>query len=99
MNILKRQAIAEFYEKHADARTPLETWLAISKKAEWKNFNELSLAYPNAFPIGDSRVVFDIKGNKYRMVARVLFMYKQIQIKWIGTHADYDRINAVTISR
>lgn len=98
MNILTRQALIEFYNKHADARTPLETWLATCKKAEWRNYNELALAYPDAFPIGDNRVVFDIKGNKYRIVARILFVYKQIQIKWIGTHGEYDKIDAITIN-
>jgi len=99
VNILKRQAIVSFYMKHADARVPLETWFATCKKAEWKNFNELASDYPQAFPVGDNRVVFDIKGNKYRLIARVLFVFKQVQIKWIGTHAAYDKIDVETVNK
>jgi mRNA interferase HigB len=99
VNILKRQAIVDFYQSHADSRIPLETWFLTCKKANWENFNELQLDFPHAFPVGDNRVVFNIKGNKYRLVARVLFLYKQIQIKWIGTHGEYDKINVNKIDQ
>ena len=49
--------------------------------------------------MGDNRVVFDVKGNRYRLVARVLFVFKQVQIKWIGTHAEYDKIDVTTVNR
>jgi mRNA interferase HigB len=93
VNVIKRQAIEQFYLRHPDAKTSLNTWFATCKKAEWKSYHELQLDYPEAFPVGDNRVVFDIKGNKYRLVARVLFVFKQVQIKWVGTHAEYDKID------
>ncbi len=89
----------EFYDKHADAKIPLNTWFAVCRKAEWKFYHDLQQDYPKSFPVGDNRVVFDVKGNKYRVVARVLFIFKQVQIKWIGTHTDYDKIDVKTIDR
>ena len=91
--MIKRKAIEDFIEKHADSKSSLLTWFVTCKKANWKNFNQLQLDYPEAFPVGDNLVVFDIKGNRYRLVARILFVFKQVQIKWIGTHADYDLDN------
>jgi mRNA interferase HigB len=99
VNVVKRQTLIEFCDKHADAKNSLYTWFGICKKADWKSYHELQQDYPEAFPIGDNRVVFDIKGNKYRVIARVLFVFKQVQIKWIGTHADYDKIDAKKINR
>lgn len=99
MNVIKRQTLIEFYAKHADAKVALNTWFSTCKKADWKSYYDLQRDYPEAFPVGDNRVVFDIKGNKYRLIVRVLFVFKQVQIKWIGTHADYDKINVKTINR
>ena len=98
MNIIKRTAIENFIDKHADSKSTLLTWFASCKKAKWENFNQLQLDFPEAFPVGDNRVVFNIKGNRYRLVARILFTFKQIQIKWIGTHAEYDRIDVTQVN-
>lgn len=98
VNVIKRKTLVLFCDKHVDAKIPLNTWFATCKKANWKSYHELQKDYPEAFPIGDNRVVFDIKGNKYRLIARVLFVFHQVQIKWIGLHADYDKIDAKTIN-
>jgi mRNA interferase HigB len=98
VNVIKRQAIMIFGEKHADATAALETWFAICKKAEWRDYHDLQKDFPEAFPVGDNRVVFDVKGNRYRVVARVLFVFKQVQNKWIGTHAEYNRIDVTTVN-
>ncbi|MBX2966748.1 MAG: type II toxin-antitoxin system HigB family toxin [Cyclobacteriaceae bacterium] len=99
MNVIKRKALLDFSEKHPDAKVSLNTWFAVCRRSEWKTYHELQQDFPEAFPVGDNRVVFDIKGNRYRLVARVLFAYKQIQIKWIGTHAEYDRIDVIKVNR
>lgn len=98
MNVIKRQAIQDFTLKHSDARMQLKTWFAVCKKANWSDYHDLQQDFPEAFPIADNRVVFDIKGNRYRVVARVLFLFKQVQIKWIGTHAEYNRIDVTTVN-
>ncbi len=99
VNVIKRQTLVDFCKKHGNAKVPFNTWFATCKKAEWKSHHELQKDFPEAFPVGDNRVVFDIKGNKYRLVARVLFVFKQIQIKWIGTHDAYDKIDVKTVNR
>jgi mRNA interferase HigB len=93
MNVFAYRVLETFWNKHVDSQIPLKAWYFCCRKSRWKNFNELNMSFPDAFPVGDNRVVFDIKGNRYRLVARVLFDYKQMQIKWIGTHTDYDKID------
>lgn len=97
MNVISRKTLVKFYEVHPDARDPLETWYRICRKAEWTSFNEVRRTYPSADVIGDDRVVFNIRGNTYRLIARFSFRYKAIQIKWIGTHAEYDRIDVLRV--
>jgi mRNA interferase HigB len=97
VNVISRKTLAEFYQKHADSCEPLETWYKVCRKAEWQNFNEVKVAFPSADWIGDDRVVFNVKGNKYRLLVRFSFRYKSIQVKWIGTHAEYDKLNVLTL--
>jgi mRNA interferase HigB len=97
VNVISRKTLVEFYQAHADARDPLETWYRVCRKAVWTNFNEVLTAYPTADIVGDGRVVFNIKENKYRLVARFSFRYKAIQVKWVGTHADYDNIDVLIV--
>ncbi len=92
MNVISRRTLKEFYHKYADARDPLETWYKVCRKAEWSNFNQVKLAYPTADWVGDNKMVFNIKGNKYRLIVRFSFRYKSIGIKWLGTHAAYMRL-------
>lgn len=66
-------------------------------KADFKNFNELKKVYGNVSLVADDRVVFNIMGNKYRLVVRMVFEFRAIQIKWFGTHAEYDKINVTTV--
>jgi len=69
----------------------------IENLADFKNFNELKKVYGNASLIADERVVFNIMGNKYRLVVRIVFGFKAIQIKWFGIHAEYDKIDVATV--
>jgi len=75
----------------------LQEWYHELVNADFKNFNELKKVYGNASLVSDDRVVFNIMGNKYRLVVRIVFDYKAIQIKWFGTHAEYDKIDVTTI--
>jgi mRNA interferase HigB len=99
VNVIKRQTLDNFSKKHPDAEAYLTTWFTVCKKARWKSHHELQRDFPEAFPVGDNRVVFDIRGNKYRLIARVIFLFKQVQIKWIGTHAEYDKIDVKEVNR
>ena len=97
MNVISRRALAEFYDDHGDVKDALETWYRICKKAIWRNFHDVRKTYPAADVVGDDRMVFNIKGNRYRLVARFSFRYKAVQVKWIGTHAKYNEIDVLKV--
>lgn len=96
-NIIARKTLLEFCKKYPEAATSLQEWYYELLSCEFKNFNELKRVYGNASLVGDDRVVFNIMGNKYRLVVRIVFEYKAIQIKWFGTHVEYDRINVTVV--
>lgn len=98
MNVISKKKIDDFCKVHADSKNALITWFKKSVKSDWSNFAEIRQDYPSADWIGDDRVVFNIGGNKYRLIARISFTYKNMMIKWIGTHAEYDEIDATTVS-
>lgn len=87
----------DYCKKYPEAATSLQEWYHELLKCEFKSFNELKRVYGNASLVGDDRVVFNGMGNKFRLVVRVAFEYKAIQIKWFGTHAEYDRINVTVV--
>ena len=84
-------------EHYPLAISSLSKWYEELSNANFANFNELKEVYRNASLVSDNRVVFNIKGNDYRLVTRILFEYKAIQIKWFGTHKEYDEINVETV--
>ena len=79
------------------ARVALFEWYHELVISDFKNFNELKKVYGNVSLVSDDRVVFNIMGNQYRLVVRMVFEFKAIQIKWFGTHSDYDKIDVTTI--
>ena len=97
MNVIKRNTLRAYYEKHADAKDALDTWYRVCKKARWKNFNEVRGTYPSADVVGDDRMVFNISHNKYRLIVRFSFVYQVIQIKWFGGHAAYNKIDVTKV--
>jgi antitoxin component HigA of HigAB toxin-antitoxin module/mRNA-degrading endonuclease HigB of HigAB toxin-antitoxin module len=96
-NIITRKTLLDYCKKYPEAATALQQWYYELVKAGLRNFNELKKAYVNVSLVGDDRVVFNIMGNKYRLVVRIVFAFKAIQIKWFGTHAEYDKINVADI--
>ncbi len=98
MNVYNKSSIIEFYKKHSDAKIPLQVWYEEIEFGTWKTPNELKQYYGGSLSVlKNSRVVFDIKGNDYRLVAAVNYENGWLFIKFIGTHKDYDRIDANTI--
>ena len=97
MNVISYKAISHYCQTNANAEQALKTWFKTVSKAEWKDLNELKKDYPAADYVGDNRIVFNIKGNHYRLVARVVFEYKRVMVKWIGTHAEYDKIDVLKV--
>jgi len=96
-NIINRKTLLEYCRKYPQAAVALQEWYYELLRAKFTNFNELKKEYGNASIVGDDRVIFNIIGNKYRLVVRIVFTYKVIQIKWFGTHKEYDQIDVITI--
>lgn len=95
--IFAKSTLRKFWEIHADSEQYLKTWYDTAKSANWKSPNEVKQTYVNASVLKDSRFVFNIKGNSYRLIAKFNFEKQWIFIRFIGTHAEYDRIDANTI--
>ena len=96
-NIINRKTLLAYAKKYPLAKDALFEWYYEFLNSDFKNFQELKFVYANASLIGDNRVVINIIGNKYRLVIRILFLYKSIQIKWFGTHNEYDKIDVKNI--
>jgi len=86
-----------FWEKHPRAKGPLNAWYAVARAAQWRDPGDVRAQFGSADFVGDNRVVFDIGGNNYRVVVRISYRFKQVLIKFVGTHAEYDRIDVETI--
>ena len=91
------RTLRDFWEKHADAEVPLRSWFAIASRADWRFPTDIKSAYRNASFIANSRIVFNIKGNDYRLVAAVHYNRGMMFIRFVGTHRDYDKIDANTV--
>ena len=94
MRIIAKKILREFWEKHSDCEQQLKAWYKEANKAEWKNPNEIKLEYPSACILNDNRICFNIKGNNYRLIVRINYDYQIVWIRFIGTHSDYDKIDA-----
>ena len=96
MRIISRKALKQFWEQsdYADSEQPLRAWFREASKADWKNPAEVKAAYRSASIVGNDRVVFNIAGNKYRLVVRINYPYRVVYIRFIGTHRQYDNIDA-----
>lgn len=97
MQVIALRPLKQFWQAEPQAETPLRTWYAIVSKAEWDSPAAVKAQFGSADFIADNRVIFDIGGNKYRLIARIVYRYKAVQIKFVGTHAQYDKIDPVTV--
>ncbi|AXP81373.1 mRNA interferase HigB [Mariniflexile rhizosphaerae] len=95
--IIAKRTLIEFWEKHADSEQYLKTWYETTKNSNWTSPNEIKQTYINASILKDSRVVFNIKGNAYRLIVKFNFDRQWAFIRFVGTHAEYDNIDADTI--
>lgn len=96
-NIIARKTLLAYCLAYPKAANALKEWYSELLVAEYGSFQELKTDYGNASLVGDDRMVFNIMGNHYRLVVRMSFEYKAVQIKWFGTHAEYDKIDVKTV--
>ncbi|MDX5320827.1 MAG: type II toxin-antitoxin system HigB family toxin [Bacteroidota bacterium] len=92
--IIAKRTLREFWEKHGDSEQYQKTWYETAKNSGWKSPNDVKETYVNASVLKDGRIVFNIKGNSYRLVVKFNFERQWAFIRFAGTHAEYDRIDA-----
>ncbi|MDP1651309.1 MAG: type II toxin-antitoxin system HigB family toxin [Rhodocyclaceae bacterium] len=97
MNIVAVRFLRAFWEKYPDAEQHLKSWVDEAKNATWAQPADIKAQYGNASILKNRRVVFNIKGNDYRLVVSVAYRYQAVYVKFIGTHKEYDGIDAVTV--
>lgn len=99
MHIIKQKTLIDFYSQpgHQDARGPLKAWYYEAKNARWASPTDIKEQYRSASILKDNRVVFNIAGNKYRLVVRINYISKTVFVRFIGTHKAYDKIDAEVI--
>jgi mRNA interferase HigB len=97
MRVISRKTLRDFYQRHAAARAPLESWFHEAKAAAWKTPKDISARFPSADFLPGNRVVFDIAGNHYRLVTRIHYNTGIVYVRFVGTHAAYDRIDVATV--
>ena len=94
VKIFSRGTLRNFWIKHHNCELQLRTWYKEAERSKWESINELRIEYPSASILKDNRIVFNIKGNDYRLIVKFNFEYQLAWIRFIGTHAEYDKINA-----
>lgn len=98
MQIIARRTLGVFWERHPQAETPLGVWYSLVDRAGWATPADARREFGTTVDfVADNRLVFDISGNKYRLVVHVSYRFKRVLVKLIGTHAEYDRIDPETV--
>lgn len=95
MRIVTYKRIQEFSEKHSDAEIPLRFWYSVTNKRKWESINDIKRDFNSVDYVGNHRFVFNIKGNTYRLIAIISFNAKKVYIRFIGSHAEYEKIKAI----
>jgi len=97
MRIISKKILREFWEQYPNAQEPIEAWYYETLKADWSSPQQIKNQFGNASFIADNRIIFNIKGNDYRLIVKINYPYRVVYIRFIGTHKYYDAIKASTI--
>ena len=97
MRIIAKRTLRAFWERDPGAEQPLKSWYAIAAKAEWSLPADVKEAYGNASIVGNDRVVFNVGGNRYRLIVRFDYAHRIGFVRFVGTHAEYDAVDATRI--
>ena len=97
MRVIAKSTLRDFWKAHPDTEQQLESWYQEADAANWKGPNDIKREYPSASILANNRVVFNIKGNHYRLIVKFNYAYQIGWIRFIGTHAQYDKIDAKNI--
>lgn len=97
MKVISHRKLVEFYQKHPESKTALETWYLQVKFSKWSGYNDLKCHFNSVDAIGNQRYVFNVKGNHYRVVVVIQFTHGYVYVRFVGTHEEYNKINCLTI--
>ena len=98
MQIIAKRTLIRFWEKHPQAERPLRAWYGLVDKALWAGPADVKAMFGTTVDfVADNRLVFDVGGNKFRLVVHVAYAYRRVLIKFVGTHQEYDRIDVETV--
>ena len=97
MKVIAVGTLNDFWTRHPTAEQPLKAWYDEARHAAWSSPQDIRNRYASASFVGKNRVVFNIKGNDFRLIVAVAYRFQAVYIKFIGTHAEYDRIDAATV--
>ncbi len=95
MRVISFAKIKAYFTKYANARVSLQEWNQKTKKADWEDFTDIKKTFNSVDNVGNDRYVFNIGGNNYRLVALIIFKMKKVFVRWIGTHAEYDKLKDI----
>jgi mRNA interferase HigB len=91
MRLVGKKQLDDFGRRHADVRASLDAWILEAEEAEWRSSADIKARFPSASFLSDNRVIFNIRGNKYRLEVKISYEVKVVLIGWIGTHAEYSK--------
>ena len=94
MRVFTKKILREFWVIYPDSEQQLKAWFQEAENAEWENPNQIKQMYPSSSILKDNRVVFNIKGNTYRLIVKINYDYQMVWIRFVGTHSEYDKIDA-----
>jgi mRNA interferase HigB len=97
MQVIAKRTLKLFWDRHPQAEAPLRAWHGLVSKADWASPADVKAMFRSVDFVGDNRVIFDIGGNKYRLIVRISYRFRRVLIKFIGTHGEYDAINPETV--
>ncbi len=97
MRVLSKRKLREFWKRHPDAEQPLAEWYKTVEKADWEAPYQVARTYRSVSIIPGNRLVFNIKGNRYRVVVKVVYEFRRVYVRFVGTHAEYNRIDAAEV--
>lgn len=90
--VISYRTIREYIDEHSDVEDQLNNWYKIAEKSDWANFSEVKQMFNSVDAVGNDLYVFNIKGNNYRLIVRIIFRVRTIYIKFVGTHKEYDKV-------
>jgi mRNA interferase HigB len=97
VRVIAKKILREFWSNHSDCEQQLKAWYQETSESHWRKPSDIKKEYPSASFLPGNRVVFNIKGNHYRLIVKVNYDYEMVWIRFIGTHAEYDRVDAAKI--